>query len=207
MRNQKVLFIVKLGVLAGLVFLLALTPLGYIRIGAVELTLCQIPVILGAVMMGPAAGAILGGFFGLTSLLQAITGQSAVFSPIFPNDPLAIIVLCFVPRILMGFLTGIIAQAMNKNAKLAKLSAAVAGVSGALMNTIFFIGGTILLLLEETAQVLMNLGVVAAESAAVGFWVTTGAVNGIPEAIVSAILVAAIAKAMQAVERHSQKYV
>lgn len=60
--------LVRMAVLVAIIFLLAFTPLGYLVIGPIAATTIQMPVIIGAVLMGPTAGAILGGFFGLSAL-------------------------------------------------------------------------------------------------------------------------------------------
>ena len=65
--NQKTVRLSRLALFSALILLLNYTPLGYIRVFALEITLIIIPVTLGAMLLGPADGAILGGVFGLTS--------------------------------------------------------------------------------------------------------------------------------------------
>ena len=57
----------RLALLAAIVLVLAYTPLGYIHIGPLAITPIMIPVTVGAILLGPTEGAILGGIFGLTS--------------------------------------------------------------------------------------------------------------------------------------------
>ncbi len=59
--------LVELALLTAVILLLAFTPLGYIRTAGLEITLIVVPVAVGAVTLGPAAGAVLGGVFGITS--------------------------------------------------------------------------------------------------------------------------------------------
>ncbi|MBP5609854.1 MAG: ECF transporter S component, partial [Clostridia bacterium] len=74
--NQKQLQDLTLtAVLAALVLLLGFTPLGYLRVGAISITFLTIPVAIGAMVVGPSAGLFLGTLFGVTSLIQAITGD------------------------------------------------------------------------------------------------------------------------------------
>ena len=52
-----------------------LTILGnFVRFGPFPITLALAPIIIGAAMYGPSAGAILGGVFGLVTLLSGIAG-------------------------------------------------------------------------------------------------------------------------------------
>ena len=57
---------------AAIIIIMANVPfLGFIRLGLVSATTLHIPVIIGAILMGPASGAFLGFIFGLNSFLQA----------------------------------------------------------------------------------------------------------------------------------------
>ena len=62
-------------VLAAVILLMWLVPfIGYIKVGVIEITLLMIPVAVGAITLGPSYGAVLGGVFGLTSVLMAFLG-------------------------------------------------------------------------------------------------------------------------------------
>ena len=54
---------VELALLVAVIVLLAFTPIGYIRTFGLEITLIVVPVTVGAVTLGPAAGAVLGAVF------------------------------------------------------------------------------------------------------------------------------------------------
>ena len=75
--NSKVHQITRMAILVAIIFLLAFTPLGYLTIGPIAATTIQMPVIVGAVMMGPAAGAVLGFFFGLSAVIKVLTMPGA----------------------------------------------------------------------------------------------------------------------------------
>ena len=71
-----------------IVILLANTPLGMIQLPIIKATTVHIPVILGAIVLGPMAGAILGMTFGICSLISntmAPTLLSFAFSPSIEN--------------------------------------------------------------------------------------------------------------------------
>ena len=55
-----------LGLMAGILFLMAYTPLGYLNIGPLAVTFNVIPVAICAVVLGPTGGAVAGAVFGLT---------------------------------------------------------------------------------------------------------------------------------------------
>ena len=63
----------QLSLLIALLAVLGFTPLGFIMIPPVSITLMHIPVIIGAILLGPLDGAILGGVFGCISLFKAVT--------------------------------------------------------------------------------------------------------------------------------------
>ena len=63
-------FLVEMALLVAIILIMAFTPLGYIKTAGIEITLIVVPVAVGAVTLGPAAGAILGGVFGLASFLR-----------------------------------------------------------------------------------------------------------------------------------------
>ena len=61
---------VRMAVLVAILFLMEITGLGMIKTFGVEMTIMQIPVIIGAIILGPTEGALLGGIFGLLSFWE-----------------------------------------------------------------------------------------------------------------------------------------
>ena len=179
--------LVRMAVLVAIIFLLAFTPLGYLVIGPIAATTIQMPVIIGAVLMGPTAGAILGGFFGLSALLKVITmpGADLFATTIMTYSPFLYIVIAMIPRILMGWLAGLLAVGLKK------MSFDKSGMVGSMLNTIFYLGALWLLASNVVAT---YYGI---DVSGVGAMVMTVATTaGIPEAIVSCIVVAAVSKAL-----------
>ena len=77
-------WMVSVALMAAIVIVLANTPLGMIQLPVIKATTVHIPVIIGAILLGPSAGAILGGVFGICSLISntmAPTLLSFAFSP------------------------------------------------------------------------------------------------------------------------------
>lgn len=68
--RQKLVRLVLTALLTALIIVMAFTPLGYLKAGAIEITFITIPVIIGAVLLGPVGGLFLGAVFGITSFIQ-----------------------------------------------------------------------------------------------------------------------------------------
>ena len=136
----------QLALLAALLLVMNFTPLGYLQVGPLSMSLMSIPVAIGAMMMGPVDGAILGGVFGATSFLQAVQGTSAMGAALFAYSPVGSFVVCFVARVLVGLCCGLVYQGMRKILPgKEKVCAAVGGFSAAFLNTVFFMGFLVLL--------------------------------------------------------------
>ncbi len=108
----------QLALLIAIELLMALTPLGYIMIPPIAATLMHIPVIVGAIVMGPMEGAALGTVFGLTSMWKASTQATSpvdlAFSPFVSGKPLQSLIMCMGPRILLGIIAAMLFRAFFK---------------------------------------------------------------------------------------------
>lgn len=135
-----------LGLLTAVLLLMAYTPLGYLNIGPLAITLNIIPVALAAITLGPIGGAIIGAVFGLTSFLQCIGvgGTSAMGAILFDINPFFAFVQRFVPRLLDGLLLGYIFKGVRKAANV-QISCFVTGFFSAFLNTLFFMAALVLL--------------------------------------------------------------
>ena len=114
MRNTKTAELVLTALFAAIIIIMAFTPVGYIPLVVINATIIHIPVILGALFCGPKKGGFLGFVFGLTSFIKNTIAPDAllafVFSPVVAvrlvgtSGILKSILICFVPRILVGIL-------------------------------------------------------------------------------------------------------
>ncbi len=134
-----------LALMTALVVIFSFTPIGSIPIGPLVITLNTIPVAIAAIALGPKGGAVIGGVFGLLSFLQCIgigvpSGMGAI---LFGISPFFAFVQRFVPRLLDGFLVGVIFRLCEK--KLGKGACFVAGFCTAFLNTAFFMSALVLL--------------------------------------------------------------
>lgn len=187
--------IVLYGLFIAIILLMAFTPIGYIKMPFVEITLITIPVIVGAVTMGPVAGLVLGTVFGLTSFAQCF-GMSRFGTTLFSINPFFTFIICVVARALMGYLCGVIFKAFEKRGNTSVWAFGVSSVAGALLNTLFFVG--FLLILFGNSDYIMTMrggaNVLAFLAAFVG-------INGLVEAIACGIVGTAIAKALHKVTK------
>lgn len=143
-RRQKTVLLVETAMLAAIVVVMALTPIGYLRVGPLELTLIMVPVIIGAVTCGPAVGALLGGVFGITSFVQCFMGSPLGAILVTFSIPRTFLV-CVVTRILAGLFCGLLFKVCFPHDKKGSWSYLVAGITGSLFNTLFFLGALALL--------------------------------------------------------------
>ncbi len=96
---------------------LSVANIGFITVPPVSITLLHIPVIIGSILMGPLYGGFFGLTFGILSLIKATSSTAAVdmlFSPFLSGAPLASLVMCLLPRILLGILPGLIYIILKK---------------------------------------------------------------------------------------------
>ena len=105
-------YLVEMALLVAIILIMAFTPIGYIRTAGLEITLIVVPVAVGAVTLGPAAGAILGGVFGITSFIQCF-GMSPFGAALLGINGFLTFLVCVPTRILMGWLTGLIYKGLQ----------------------------------------------------------------------------------------------
>ena len=117
-----------------------LTGLGRVPVGPLYLSFLTLPIGVGAMMIGPVGGIVLGAVFGILSYWDAITGGSVMGSVLFQISPIHSFILCIVTRVLMGLCTGYIFKAVRKVDKTKTWSYFVGAVSAPLLNTLFFMG-------------------------------------------------------------------
>ncbi|MEG2699316.1 MAG: ECF transporter S component [Ruthenibacterium sp.] len=111
MKNQKTLRLTQLAFLVALELLMTYTPLGYLSVPGLTITFLMVPVTLGAMLLGPLAGAVLGGVFGLTSFAQCF-GASPFGAALLGIHPALAFITCVVPRVLAGLLTALVFRAL-----------------------------------------------------------------------------------------------
>ena len=197
-KNNNIRDLVLFAMFMAIIGILYVTPLGMIPIGAINATTIHIPVIVGAIVLGPKFGAALGGVFGLVSFLKASfapLATSFAFSPLVPvpglgRGSLWALVIAFVPRILIG-VVAYYSYALVK--KLFKNEIAAMGVGaflGSITNTVLVMGLIGLLFSDAYATEVGKAFSVILRSTVI--------INGVPEALVAVVISVAVCKALKA---------
>ncbi len=194
-RNERTVRLAITGLFTALIILMAFTPLGYLRTAGAEITFIVIPVALGAILLGPTGGALLGGIFGLTSFIQCF-GFSAFGATLLSINPFFTAVVCLVPRVILGWAAGLIFKAINKNENRELVACGAACLAAPLINTVLFTG--LLILFFWNTDYIQGLSGGRNILAFVPFFV---GLNGALEAAACFILGTAVGKALLAVKK------
>lgn len=191
-------YMVRVALMAAIIILLANTPLGMIQLPIIKATTVHIPVIIGAITLGPMAGAILGAVFGICSLISntmAPTLLSFAFSPFMSTTgvvgALKALWISIGCRMMIGIVAGWAFILLKKLSLPSIISYGICGFIGSFTNTAFVMGSIYFLLAAQYAQV-KDVGM----EAVLGLVMGTVTASGIPEAIAAMILVAVITKAL-----------
>ncbi|RPJ52118.1 MAG: ECF transporter S component [Chloroflexi bacterium] len=171
MPQERTRKIVVTGILGAISIFLGLTRWGFIPWPTgTSLTIMHVPVIIGAVLEGPVVGLAIGLIFGLFSMIQAGVAPNGPGDVIFTNPLISIL-----PRLFIGPVAWLVWNSLKKWPVVGLISA---GVAGSLTNTILVLG---------------MIGILG-----IAPWPLIGSVvvlNGLPEAVLSGILVLVIVSA------------
>lgn len=201
-NRKKVLFLVKFSLLLAIEAIVCFTPLGSIPIGPIVVTIAIVPVVITAILLGTKAGALMGFFAGLFSFIvwtfmPPSPVVAFVWTPFYSVGEVGgnvwSLVICFVPRILVGVVTGLtfkgLIKVFHKKKNTDVIAYSVSAILGSLTNTILVLYGIYIFFGKEYAAAFemaydLLLG-------AIGTVILT---NGVPEAIIAAIAAVAICK-------------
>lgn len=191
-------WMVSVALMAAIVIVLANTPLGMIQLPIIKATTVHIPVIIGAILLGPSAGAMLGAVFGLCSLISntmAPTLLSFAFSPFMSTTgipgALKAIWISVGCRVLIGVVAGWLWNFLQKMHVNNWIALPVVGFVGSMVNTISVMGSIYLLFAQQYAEA-KEVGITAVWGLIMG----TVTASGIPEAVAAAVLVTALGRAL-----------
>ena len=191
-------YMATLAMFCGILLVMGATGIGFIPLPVIKATTMHIPVILGAILLGPAAGAVLGGVFGLCSIWANTTSPGLLafaLSPIMKTEGLTGVLksLWLAPgcRILLGVIAGWLWKGLKRILKQDYLALPVTAAIATICHTILVMGSIYLLLAQQYAQA-KNVAITAVFGLVMG----TVTASGIPEAIIAAVLVTVIGKAL-----------
>ena len=198
MKRQSVRRMAELALLSAVILLMAFTPLGYLRIGVLEITFITVPVVVGAVFLGPGGGALLGGVFGLTSFIQCF-GMSAVGTVFLGVSPVRTFLMCMAPRVLTGWLTGLLYRRLARESRGGTAAYAAAGLAGPVLNTLLYMPATFLLFQREWLDLAAaTMGYTGTEGGWVLFGFLMGSIsfNAAAEALAGLVVSTALCRAL-----------
>ena len=191
-------YMATLAMFCGILLVMGMTGIGFIPLPVIKATTMHIPVILGAILLGPAAGAVLGGVFGICSIWANTTSPGLLafaFSPFMTTEGLPGVLkslwIALGCRILLGVIAGWLWKGLKRVLKQDYLALPVTAAVSTICHTILVMGSIYLLLAQQYAQA-KNVAITAVFGLVMG----TVTASGIPEAIIAAVLVTVIGKAL-----------
>lgn len=196
LSKKKILTLTENAMLAAIVVLMAFTPIGYLQLGLVKMTFIMIPVAVGAITLGEKSGAFLGLVFGITSFVQCF-GLDIFGTTLMSINPIYTFIMCLIPRVLMGYLCGLVYKGLARFKK--GVAVVVASLSAPIFNTVFFM--TLLMLFFGNSDYIMSMR--AGTENLWAFLVAFVGLNGVME-IVSTVLIAP--PVALAVEKATKKF-
>ena len=187
-------YLTQLTLLVAVELVMKITGLSSIPVGPLVMTFTTVPIALGAMLLGPLAGGILGMVFGFTSFYDAVTGKSIMTGIFFQLSPVNPFILCVGTRILVGVLAGLLFQAFRKVDKTNTVCYFLGGLCTPVINTILFMGYIVLMFygtdyVQERVAVLNVNGPLMFVIASVG-------IQGLVEAVVGTVVAGGVTKAV-----------
>lgn len=195
-KNERTRNLVIMSVFTSIIIIQTLIPfLGFIPLGVMNATIIHITVIVGAILLGPRYGAGLGLVFGLCSMWKNTfmpNPTSFVFSPFTLgingySGGYRSLIVCLVPRILVG-VSAYYVYAFFKKMNKQYMGLFMAGIAGSMVNTILVMSGIYILFAEQYA-----LATNKAVESLIIFIIGIIGMQGVPEAVVSALITFAVA--------------
>lgn len=136
----------QLALLVALMLVLDLTGLAMIPLPGQYASVMTVPVAVGAMLLGPAAGGLLGGVMGLVSFFTAMKrGFDTLFLAGYTGGSVVVLAAAYtvVPRVLMGLATGWLYRLLRRWDKRGTASFYLGGLAAPLLNTVLFMSALI----------------------------------------------------------------
>lgn len=196
MRNKNIIRLAELALLAAIIVVLQqiVIPLP----GGLTLSLVLIPIVVGAVLFGPAAGAALGGVFGAVVSVLVITGRAGALSTMmWMENPVVTVLICLLKGVAAGFVAGLLARAFSNRPFAGILLAAAAAP---IVNTGIFLLGMLTVFRGVMMEFADNIGMAGTSAVYFAIVVLVG-VNFIIEFAANVVLSPAISSIVKGVRR------
>ncbi|MBQ2893720.1 MAG: ECF transporter S component [Oscillospiraceae bacterium] len=177
MNKSNVERMVGIALLMALVVVLQLIPIP--PVGGFPISLVLIPIVMGAAMYGPAAGAMLGAAFGVIVFINCVTGTDPGGQMVFQANAVLCFIVVLAKGVLAGFASGYVYKLLKHwNPYIAMLCAAIVCP---VVNTGIFVACMLLFYVDV-------LSVWAGGTDVVGY-ILTGLIlaNFVPELIINVV--------------------
>ncbi len=189
------------GMLSAIIIIMVYTPLGMITIGPISTTFAHVPILIGLLVEGPVVGLVLALVFGAASMVRAYISPTGLLSVFFQDPLISIIPRLFIPLTAWLFYK-LLKKVLPDTKAMTKVAWAGAGLIGSLTNTVLVLAGLYLLhargLIEKINQ--SALTQYTNQPGQLLFY-AVALPNGIPEAIVTMVLVPAVLAAITAMKK------
>ena len=142
-QKQNILYLVQLALLTAVIMVLHFSGVAIPAFGT-KISLVLIPIALGAMLLGPVAGAILGFIYGMTVFISLGVMHMDPFTGfLFDNTPIMAALICTVKTTAAGFVAGWVYRVLAKKNVL--LAVFVAAALVPTVNTGIFVLGCFLI--------------------------------------------------------------
>ena len=194
MKKNDIRTLTRLALLVAIELVMKAVGLGSVPVGPLYMSFLTLPIAVGAITMGPAAGAILGGVFGAVSFYDAVTGASAMTGALFQVSPVNTFILCVGMRVLMGVCVAL-SSTLSRISISRHLELHRQRMCAPALNTLFFMGYIVLAFYG--CDYVQNLVSVKGAANPLMFVVLLVGVQGVAEFLVSGILGGIVARAVR----------
>lgn len=127
-----------LGILTAIIVVLQVITT-YFPTKPFAVTLALIPIVIGAAIFGPKAGAYLGGVFSVVVIIMCVIGADVGGAMVWNANPFLCVLVCMLKGVAAGFVSGLLFRLVAKKNLIT--GTAVAAVVSPIVNTgIFYIG-------------------------------------------------------------------
>lgn len=180
--------VIGLAVFALTIVVMAFTPVGFLKTGNLEASFLVVPVAIGAILLGPTYGAVLGLVMGVVSFAQCF-GASDMGSALFGVSAVNTFLLCVIPRVICAWMAGVFYDLLSKIDKTGFVPQIAAAVVCPIFNFILFMLG--LSLLFGQTPYLLNMQT-QMNASGIGFYFALGGMNLLYELLASVVLTTGI---------------
>ena len=185
-------YLTQLALLIAIQFVMRMLGLGRVPVGPLYMSFLTVPIAVGAILLGPLAGAVLGAVFGGLSFYDAITGVSVMTGAFFAVDPLNTFVLCVVTRMLVGVCAGWLFRLIRFFDRKERICYWLGALATPVLNTVFFMGYIVLVFYQT--EFVQNLVADKGAPNPFLFVIMLVGVQGLIEAVVCAAVGGAVTK-------------